>query len=424
MKKLLTLFSMVTVLAFLTVTALAASQESYDSVVVGKSDLAYDVKAVQEAVDKGGTVLLKGTFNFGQKGQVNIKNDVEIMGEIHSQNKPVTKIEGGFWTFHSPLPSKESPPEAPGPKIVIHGIHFDGALYTPLYFAYTSGAEISGNKITNVIPYEIKFKWKGGDSFWWQAGAVLGTQFIAGRKVTLPGAVTGKLTFQKNSVDMQNDKPNITLGQGVYYQLTWGATIEISENVFTNVSRNSIECLDNYLDKEGRGRVTITDNKIITPTEGCPFPGPTGYPNGIVVGWFHDMSGGTDPNRNSKIVIMDNYIESSGELARAIVSIGDGTVILGNRILIKGGSKSKGIIQLGSNGFVARNKIEGSGACAMQVIPVKVLKGSGNTFAWNDVKEFKASSMDFLCVGNNNTLVGTSCKVVDKGKGNIMLTKN
>ncbi len=102
--------------------------------VVGKSDPAYDVKAVQEAVDKGGTVLLKGTFNFGQKARVNIKNDVEIMGEIDSENKPVTKIEGGFWTFHSPLPSKESPPETPGPKITIQSIHFDGAVWTPMHF--------------------------------------------------------------------------------------------------------------------------------------------------------------------------------------------------------------------------------------------------------------------------------------------------
>ena len=50
-------------------------------------------------------------------------------------------------------------------------------------------------------------------------------------------------------------------------------------------------------------------------------------------------------------------------------------------------------------------------------------KGSGNTFAWNDVREFKASKTDFLCLGNKNTLVGTSCKVVDKGKNNMMLTK-
>ena len=49
-----------------------------------------------------------------------------------------------------------------------------------------------------------------------------------------------------------------------------------------------------------------------------------------------------------------------------------------------------------------------------------MFKGSGNTFAWNDVREFKASSGDILFVGNKNTLVGPECKVVDKGQDNKM----
>jgi hypothetical protein len=46
------------------------STPSYDSTVIGKRDSEQDVKAVQEAVAKGGTVLLKGTFDFGPKGGV------------------------------------------------------------------------------------------------------------------------------------------------------------------------------------------------------------------------------------------------------------------------------------------------------------------------------------------------------------------
>jgi hypothetical protein len=177
MKKILTTLITFGVSVILPFTVLADAPGSYDSVVVGKSNFAHDVKAVQDVVNKGGTVLLKGTFDFGDKGRVNIQNDIKIFGETDSQGKALTKINGGRWTFHSPLPSKESPSEVSGPKITIQGIHFDGALRKPLYFAYTSGAIISSNKITNVIPDEIKYKWKGGDSFWWQAGAVLGTQF-------------------------------------------------------------------------------------------------------------------------------------------------------------------------------------------------------------------------------------------------------
>ena len=67
---------------------------AYDSVVTGNNNPELDVKAVQESVDKGGTVLLKGTFNFGQKGQVNIKNDIEVSGESDDKGNPMTKIMG------------------------------------------------------------------------------------------------------------------------------------------------------------------------------------------------------------------------------------------------------------------------------------------------------------------------------------------
>jgi hypothetical protein len=102
----------------------------------------------------------------------------------------------------------------------------------------------------------------------------------------------------------------------------------------------------------------------------------------------------------------------------------DGTLILENRIELNGGPKTKGITQLGSNGFVARNKIDGSGKWAVSALQWKEFKGSGNTFAWNDIRGFKASNADFLCSGNQNTFIGAECKVVDKGKDNKILVMN
>jgi len=394
---------------------------AYDSVVTGKNNAELDVKAVQDAVDKGGSVLLKGTFNFGQKGRVNIKNDVEIIGESDSKGKPLTKIMGGFWNFYSPLPSTELPLPGPGPKMKIKNIHFDGAIWTPMHFPYTSGAEISGNKITNVQPFAVPRKWSGGDKLLVSAGALLGTRF-AHTKNILPGAVTGHLIFENNNVDLKCKNPKISMGQGAFFIWTWGATIEIKGNRIRNVSRNSIESLDNYLDEEGRGSVLVAENNIVTPSVGVPFPSPT-TPNGIIVGWFLDMSGGSDPSKNSKITVIRNYVQTNGETSAGIASLADGTAILGNRVEVRGGSKSKAICQLGSNAFIARNKIDGTGAFALQAAPWKDGKANCNTFAWNDVREFKASSTDFLCLGNNNVLVGTKCKVVDKGKRNIMLSE-
>jgi hypothetical protein len=392
---------------------------SYDSVVEGKADPACDVKAIQDAVDKGGTVILKGTFDFGTKGNVNIKNDVELIGETNTQEVPLTKITGGFWTFNSRLPSKESPPDIPGPKIVIQGIHFDGAVWTPLHFAYTSGAEVSGNKITNVMPNPVPLKLKSGETLLWQAGAVFGTRLVTKTKL-MPGAVTGNVIFENNEVDLTNDKPQATLGQGVWTVMTWGATIQIRGNVFTNVSRNAIESLDNYLDKEGRGMVIIKDNKVITPTVGVLFPSPN-TPNGIVTGWLVDPSGGIDPARYSAILIMGNFVEARGDTSVGIMILSDGAVIRSNDILLGGGSKAVGILQLGFKGLLANNKVHGSGQCALFARPHKIFTASGNTLVANNISACQTSMAHAVLQGNNNMLVGACGKVIDKGTGNKRL---
>ena len=392
---------------------------AYDSVVTGQNNAEIDVKAVQEAVDKGGTVLLKGAFNFGQKGQVKIKNDVEVNGESDGEGRPLTKISGGFWSFHSPLPTTDLPLPGPGPKVKIKNIHFDGAIWTPMHFPYISGAEISGNKVTNVQPFPIAWKWPGGEKLPVSAGVLFGTLF-AHQEKNLPGATTGLLIVENNKIDLRCKNPDKAMGQGVFFIRTWGAKIEIRKNKIRNVSRNSIETLDNYLDEEGRGSVLIAENNIVTPAVGIPFPSPL-TPNGIIVGWFLDTSAASDPTKNPKITVIRNFVQTNGDTSMGIVSLTDGTAILGNRVEVKGGSKSSGIGQLGSNGFIARNKIDGTGAFALRALPYKEFKGSGNTFAWNDVSEFKAAVADFLCVGNKNTIVGAKCNVVNKGKSNKML---
>jgi hypothetical protein len=319
------------------------------------------------------------------------------------------------------LPSTELPLPGPGPKVTIKNIHFDGATWTPMHFPYISGAEISGNRITNVQPLGIPIKWSGGDNLLVNAGVLFGTRF-AHREKVLPGAVTGNLIVNNNEIDLKCKNPESTMGQGVFFIWTWGATIEITGNRIRNAARNSIESLDNYLDEDGMGSVLVAENNIVTTSIGIPFPSPK-TPNGIIVGWFLDMTGGSDPKRNSKITVIRNYVQTSGETSAGIASLGDGTAILGNRVEVNGGSKSSGISQLGSNAFIARNKVDGSGAFALGAVPWKEVKANRNTFAWNDIRGFKASSADFLCLGNDNMLIGTSCKVEDKGNGNTLLTK-
>lgn len=143
---------MVIALLFVIGAVISASWEAWpQTTIVGQNNPAIDVQAVQAAVEQGGTVFLKGTFDFGEKGSVTISKDVKIVGERDNQGIPISKIKGGFRTLLSPLPV-QLPPQAPGPKIAIQNIHFDGTLAYPIYIAYCAGATIAGNKITNVRP--------------------------------------------------------------------------------------------------------------------------------------------------------------------------------------------------------------------------------------------------------------------------------
>jgi hypothetical protein len=423
MKRMAFSITVISALALLAVPGLAVSAGVYDSMLVGKGDPAQDIKAVQDAVDKGGAVLLKGTFDFGQKGRVNIKNDVEIFGETDEKGTPVTKIKGGFVTFDTPLPP-QLPPQAPGPKITIQGIHFDGALYSPIKLAYSSGAVIAGNKITNVLPLPSEQPIFGKPGLSLQRAIYVSALLLKPKEPPklLPGAITGQLTVEGNEIDLTNAAPEKTMAHGVYVFGSTGATVRIIGNTITNCSRNSIEALDNALDKDGNGIIIVKANRVITSAVGAPVPVPD-TPCGIMVGWFLDMSGAKDPLRNPKTIVVENHIETRGETSGGIWLLSDGGVLMSNDIILNGGPQAKGILVLGSNGLIAHNKIAGPGLCSMMAVPSqsKVLLGCGNCFVDNDTSAFKASMAHVLLQGNNNLLVGACGKVVDKGEGNRTL---
>jgi hypothetical protein len=210
----------------------------------------------------------------------------------------------------------------------IINIHFDGVTWSPMHFPFTSGVEISGNNITNVQPFKLPIKWKGGDIVLVQTGIVLGTRF-AHKEKFLSGAVTGKLVVENNEIDLKGENPKIT--------------------------------------------------------------------------------------------IRKNNIQANGALSSGIISLSDGTLIQENHIELTNGPKTKGITQFGSNGNISKNKIMGTGVWAVAAISWKSFKGSGNTIERNDISDFKASSADFYCTGNENTFIGSECKVVDKGEDNKVL---
>jgi len=389
--------------------------------ITGQNNPAADPQAVQAAVAEGGAIVLKGTFDFGDKGMVNIIKDVSIIGETDDKGAPITKIKGGFWTFHSPLPPK-LPIEVQGPKITIQNIHFDGALWCPIHLAYSSGATITNNKVTNLRPMPIPAPVMGRTGVFFQQAIFCGTLFEQPKEPKyLPGAFTGQLNITDNEIDMYNENPVNTMAQGVWIIWTTGINALIQRNTIVNCSRNSFEILDNYLGQDGSGMIMIKNNKIVTATEGISIPSPS-TPNGIVVGWFMDMSGGINPQRNIKHVVANNAIRTRGKTSAGIIALTDGVVVVNNAIVSEG-EDSNPLFIASSDGYFSYNKMEGiSSKPGLLVLPFNPFKGSKNCIIDNDLTQFKTSAAEVVFDKDscNNLFVGPTCKIGDLGSNNFI----
>jgi hypothetical protein len=415
------------ILLLLAVAVFSFNSAEAQTAIVGQNNPSVDIQAVQKAVDQGGTVNLKGTFDFGNEGRVNITKDVKIVGETDSKGASATKIKGGFWTFHSPLPTK-LPPDVSGPKITIQSIHFDGALWSPIQLAYCSGATISNNKITNLQPKPMDIPVFGKSGLNLQQAIMCHPGWAQASLETrkyIPNAFTGNLIIEDNNIDLTNDEPTKTMSQGMLVNWTTGITAHIQRNTITNCSRNSIEALDNYLGQDGSGMILIKDNKIVTSVEGLLVPSPAA-PNGIIFGWFLDMSGGLDPQKNIKHLVANNAIRTRGKTSAGIGAFSDGAVIV-NNIIQSEGTETIGLGVRSSDGYIAFNKIEGvSSRPGISVGPWKPLKGSKNVLMENDLSKFKSSMADIVFEkdGCNNLFIGPNSKVINLGTNNsIQMTK-
>ncbi len=227
--------------------------------VEGTSDPALDLHALQKAVERGGTVLLKGRFDFGDKGSVTITKDVNVLGETNERGASSTTIRGGYFAFHSPL--TEQTPCHPDRRLRSRTSISMARCGPAIRLAYASSVTITGNRITGVRPSPTP-----SGSLGRQQSILVGTalsDLLSGAQYH-PGAVLGNVTITDNDIDLTTDAPTQTLAQGIFVMLTTGIHARIARNTITGCARNSIEVLDNYPGPDGAGFIVIQDNKIVT----------------------------------------------------------------------------------------------------------------------------------------------------------------
>jgi hypothetical protein len=376
--------------------------------VIGHNDPAVDVAVVQKAVDQGGTVLLKGEFDFGDKGNVTITKDVSVIGEADDHGSPRTTIKGGETTLRSVRPEA---PTTPGPKITIEHIHFDGASRMPIQIAYASGVTITGNRITRVRPVpQVSKAW---GPFSMQQGMMLGTS-----GAYQPDAVTGTVTISDNEIDVTNDTPKTTMGQAIWLIHTTGVIANIARNTIRNASRNGMEVIDNFRGSDGKGQITIHDNDIETPVEGLPIPSPS-TPNGIVFGYFLDPAAASDPNRAIQHVFVHNTVRTRGQTSMGIAVIMNEARVTDNHVTMEG-PRALGIFVAGSHNYIGQNLIKGAGATGVAFAPFPQIVTTHNELVRNEFGELKSTGADvvFRKGADNNIATGSNGSVSDLGSGN------
>ena len=204
------------------------------TVVIGQEDPRIDADAIQAAVDKGGSVLLLGTFDFGVDGRVLLHKDIAISGEADASGRPITTIIGGDSPFFAPPPvDRHTPPR--GPLISIEGIHFHRPAGGAIHLVYTGGAFIRGNKVTAIRTRPLS-------AFLHEAGVLIGPH---GALITSPSSqplVTGSIVVVENEVHLTGPDPTTCSNVRAWVHPTNGADLYVARNLTTRCASNCVDC--------------------------------------------------------------------------------------------------------------------------------------------------------------------------------------
>ena len=360
-----------------------------DRVVFPTGQFPTDVVNVQAAVDLGGTVLLKATntsgqptaFNFGteispDRRGVDVETDVTILGE--QAGSEMTRIRGGVFPFNGVAPVRTR----------IEGIHFDGPAGTAILVTRSTGSDIVGNRVSNVVGRLLTSGLTEGR----------GIKFLGG--LDPDGAITGHVRVVGNVIeDLHAD---------------------LSDAILFDAVAADIEITGNHIQTAESGGIVVSNSKGLVSIEGNVIvPGPGGlFGNGIVI----------VDRRAASYVLRRNTIVCENPQADGILLIGFGPeiespLIEKNQIVMQDSLfGAVTLVSFGgsiSNAYVGGNRISGTGAFALDTFGFPHLVQS-STFLGNDISRFDASVADvFLdALTQDTVLVGRSGTVIDLGVNN------
>jgi len=391
MKKILTVITMIAILALSTVPGLAAQPIC----VYPTGGYPNDFLELDSAINGGtgpsgteypggGTLRLKATdqngqftpFNLGDgpnawdRGSIRVLEDVKLLGEKVKGN--MTTVYGGFSSIHTWAEV----------NITIKGICFDGALMVPFAITNCKGATIRGNKIMNLRAYgpEIGFPWAQSNYI-----------FISTDAPPFTGSITGNVVIKDNEIiasildsDLQyKDMGYAVYKAGVVVAFT-DADVLITKNTISgHITDGGVLAWENNQDTRIKGNYIKADFPNLTLNE---------FGNGILV-----ME--SDPPAGVYYII-DNTVICENPRADGIFLVGPeltNSMVSKNKVTMYD-SAFGAISLLGpSDNTITQNKITGSADYGFRLED----GAHGNTFYLGD-----EDSLEDLRVGEAHIYCG------------------
>ena len=222
--------------------------------VTGTGDPTIDIPAVQAAVDRGGSIILKGRFSFNKPptkpvaallasewyppaAQVLVSRTVTISG-VRDANGEMTTIEAGTIPFYV---------EARGERVAIRGLRFVRPISDAILVYAARGVEISSCKIEGLVPYA-----GGGEGIAVTTRGQLPVPASPGN----PANVSGRLLIAHNDIDAAGGTARDDTAGIIVFAVGQSPNEEVDLEIIGNDVRNTTQCTICIVRVDGRVRVT------------------------------------------------------------------------------------------------------------------------------------------------------------------------
>jgi hypothetical protein len=363
------------------IVASFAGTVAAQTVVTGTGNPDIDIAAVQSAVDRGGSVELRGHFSFdnspARRGElpdlmatVLVSKAVTISG-TWDEHGEMTVIQGGEIPFAI---------EAPGASVRIERLRFVRPKLFAIFVDEVSGLAIESSIIENVQPLPLPCNSSGLTS-----GIGIYVSTVMGlptpERPGNPANVSGKLSILNNQISGVGAADH---GMGVMVvnvgNLEKPVEVEISGNTIRDSSLKGI----NVTQIGGQARIerNIVTTSVINPGHaGGRFSGiHCGGSGSYLIA--HNVIDVADPNAAG--IRIRGYPALGAAIERATITDNDVTMSPPEDAVFGVGSAGIEIMGLARGTVVQGNRIRGRARVGLSVAPDKAGTPSGVTFDRND----------------------------------------